>query len=58
MSMFYFEVLIIGTPAEEGGGGKILLLEGGAFADVDVALMAHPGKKNSVRPMTPLSNQK
>lgn len=33
---------VIGTPAEEGGGGKIVLLERGAFADLDFALMAHP----------------
>lgn len=34
-------VVIIGTPAEEGGGGKIILLEKGAFAGVDAAMMAH-----------------
>lgn len=33
---------VIGTPAEEGGGGKITLLERGAFTDLDFALMAHP----------------
>ncbi|MDI2125005.1 M20 family metallopeptidase [Yinghuangia seranimata] len=36
-------VTVLGTPAEEGGGGKILLLERGAFAGVDVAMMVHPG---------------
>lgn len=35
-------LLILGTPAEEGGGGKLHLLAGGAFADVDAALMLHP----------------
>ncbi|MDE0652293.1 MAG: M20 family metallopeptidase [bacterium] len=35
-------LLILGTPAEEGGGGKIRLMEGGAFAGVDIALMLHP----------------
>ncbi|MCF2586091.1 MAG: M20 family metallopeptidase [Brevibacterium sp.] len=35
-------VEVIGTPAEEGGGGKIELLERGAFANLDFALMAHP----------------
>ena len=35
-------VEVIGTPAEEGGGGKIELLERGAFAELDFALMAHP----------------
>ncbi len=39
-------VLVIGTPAEEGGGGgKILLLERGAFAGVDAALMFHAGAR-------------
>jgi amidohydrolase len=33
---------VLGTPAEEGGGGKILMAERGAFADVDAALMVHP----------------
>lgn len=35
-------VEIVGTPAEEGGGGKIRLLEAGAFEGVDAALMFHP----------------
>lgn len=35
-------VRVIGTPAEEGGGGKILLLERGAFAGVHAAMMVHP----------------
>ncbi|MEY9844409.1 amidohydrolase [Streptacidiphilus sp. BW17] len=36
-------VTVLGTPAEEGGGGKILMMERGAFAGVDVAMMVHPG---------------
>ena len=36
-------VKVIGTPAEEGGGGKIFMLERGAFAGVDAAMMVHPG---------------
>jgi amidohydrolase len=35
-------VVILGTPAEEGGGGKIIMLERGALEGVDFALMAHP----------------
>ncbi len=35
-------VKVIGTPAEEGGGGKILLLERGVFAGVHAAMMIHP----------------
>jgi amidohydrolase len=34
-------VVIMGTPAEEGGGGKIKLAEQGAFDDVDAAVMIH-----------------
>lgn len=37
------QLRLVGTPAEEGGGGKIVLLERGAFDDVDAALMVHPG---------------
>ncbi|KIW03939.1 hypothetical protein, variant [Verruconis gallopava] len=33
---------LLGTPAEELGGGKIALLEAGAYKDADVSLMAHP----------------
>lgn len=35
-------VTVVGTPAEEHGGGKILLLERGGFADEHLAMMAHP----------------
>ena len=35
-------VLVMGTPAEEGGGGKVLMLQRGAFAGIDAALMFHP----------------
>lgn len=35
-------VVVLGTPAEEGGGGKILLAQRGAFDGVDAALMLHP----------------
>jgi amidohydrolase len=38
-------VVVIGTPAEEGGGGKIRLLEGGAFRGVDVSMMFHPANR-------------
>ncbi|HWZ93080.1 MAG TPA: amidohydrolase [Polyangiaceae bacterium] len=39
---FEGSVEIIGTPAEEGGGGKIKLLEAGVFQGVDAAMMFHP----------------
>jgi amidohydrolase len=37
------EVRVVGSPAEETGGGKIDLLERGALAGIDFALMAHGG---------------
>lgn len=39
-------VSVYGTPAEEGGGGKVLLVNRGAFAGVDAALMFHPSTQN------------
>ena len=42
-------VVIIGTPAEEGGGGKILLAQAGVFDDVDAAFMLHPSRSDMVR---------
>jgi amidohydrolase len=35
-------VRALGTPAEEGGGGKIKLIDAGAYADVSACLMTHP----------------
>ncbi|MBI2553194.1 MAG: amidohydrolase, partial [Candidatus Rokubacteria bacterium] len=35
-------IQVIGTPAEEGGAGKVRLLEAGAFKGVEAALMIHP----------------
>ncbi|MGX1128176.1 amidohydrolase [Streptomyces glaucescens] len=46
-------VLAVGTPAEEGGGGKALETEAGVFDDVDAALMFHPGVHDWTRaPLT------
>ena len=36
-------VTVFGTPAEEGGGGKVYMLERGAFSSVHAAMMVHPG---------------
>ncbi|MGH7296839.1 MAG: amidohydrolase [Polyangiaceae bacterium] len=36
------EVVLLGTPAEEGGGGKIAMIEAGTFEGVDAAMMFHP----------------
>jgi amidohydrolase len=35
-------VKVFGTPAEEGGGGKILMMQRGAFDGVNAAMMVHP----------------
>jgi amidohydrolase len=34
-------IQVIGTPAEEGGGGKVKLIKAGVFKDVDAAMMIH-----------------
>jgi amidohydrolase len=36
------EVVLLGTPAEEGGGGKIRMIEAGVFEGIDAAMMFHP----------------
>jgi len=41
-------IVYYGTPAEEGGGGKVLMLERGAFEGLDVALQYHAGDHESV----------
>jgi amidohydrolase len=43
-------VSVIGTPAEEGGGGKIMLLERGVFDGVHAAMMVHPAPVDAVEP--------
>lgn len=41
------EVRVYGTPAEEGGSGKVYFVRDGAFADVDAVLHWHPADRNS-----------
>lgn len=36
-------VVLLGTPAEESGGGKALMLEAGVFDDIAATVMLHPG---------------
>jgi amidohydrolase len=43
-------VSVIGTPAEEGGGGKVFLLERGAFDGVHAAMMVHPAPLEDLTP--------
>ena len=45
-------ILVIGTPAEEIYGGKILMAERGAFDDLDMAMMVHPGVHDSATTKT------
>jgi aminobenzoyl-glutamate utilization protein B len=45
-----------GTPAEEGGSGKVYMVRAGLFKDVDVVLHWHPGDRNSVRMGSSLAN--
>lgn len=44
-------ITVLGTPAEEGGGGKILLMKNGAFEGLDVAMMVHPAPSTVIRPL-------
>ncbi len=39
-------VRILGTPAEEGGGGKVLMAREGALEGLDAAIMVHPADRN------------
>ncbi|RKT85362.1 amidohydrolase [Saccharopolyspora antimicrobica] len=45
-------VRLIGTPAEETGGGKVLMLQRGVFDDVAMAMMVHPGPEDICRPVS------
>ncbi len=38
-------LLVIGAPAEEGGGGKVILAQRGAFDGIDAAMMVHPSNE-------------
>ncbi len=46
------KLVVFGAPAEEGAvdnaGGKVLLVQAGAFADIDAAIMFHPGNYNQL----------
>jgi amidohydrolase len=43
-------ISVVGTPAEEGGGGKIYMLERGVFAGMHAAMMVHPAPFDVLRP--------
>src|SRR3954470_658483 len=42
-------VRVLGTPAEEGGNGKQLMIDAGAFTGVDAAMMVHPADADLTR---------
>lgn len=42
------KIMVIGTPAEEGGGGKIKMIDEGLFKGIDAAMMAHPSSHTRV----------
>lgn len=47
INIFLSQITVIGTPAEEAGGGKIDLLDMGAFEGLDVVFMAHPSQEDA-----------
>lgn len=42
------KITVLGTPAEEGGGGKVIMLENGAFDGLDVAMLLHSSSETCV----------
>ena len=50
-------VRFYGTPAEEGGSGKVYMVREGLFDDVDVALHWHPGAQNAASAGAALANK-
>jgi aminobenzoyl-glutamate utilization protein B len=53
---FQGTVKVFGTPAEEGGSGKVYMVRAGLFDDVDVVLHWHPGNSNSAAARSSLAN--
>ena len=50
------ELRVYGTPAEEGGSGKVYMVRDGLFNDVDITLHWHPGNTNSANQGTSMAN--
>lgn len=50
-------IKLVGTPAEEGGSGKVYLARAGVFDDVDVVLHWHPSDRNSASPSSSTANK-
>ena len=51
------EIRLYGTPAEEGGAGKVYMVREGLFDDADVILHWHPGDSNSASARSSLANK-
>ena len=50
-------IKVYGTPAEEGGSGKVYMARAGLFEDVDVVLHWHPSSANSASPSSTTANK-
>ena len=50
-------IRLIGTPAEEGGAGKVYMVRAGLFDDIDAMLHWHPGNQNNAGAYSSLANK-
>jgi len=50
-------IRLYGTPAEEGGAGKVYMVRAGLFGDVDAVLHWHPGDQNTANATSSLANK-
>jgi len=48
MSRLKGDVVVLGTPDEEGSGGKVTMMESGLLRDIDAAMIVHPSSKTQV----------
>ena len=42
VGILFIQLHVLGTPAEEEGGGKIVMINADTFKDIDFAMMSHP----------------
>ena len=47
-----YTLVVYGTPAEEGGGGKVIMIKNGCFKELDVIIGAHAGAETTTDPHT------
>lgn len=52
-----YRIVVYGTPGEEGKGGKLIMVDEGAFRDIDIALMTHggPATQTDIKSMASVS---